>query len=159
MQSNLVAGRLHQPAEVERLTGRDLDVGLCICVCIFCALAGCFALELYELMQPTRYPNPGVSAYQLPSEGTGVSAYHLPSEGTAAFTSVIGPEMKTSGEAAPQPSKSKKLDRGTAPVSVKRIRPLQPRGRDQRMAYGAQPTFGTYRPWPYEAWGSYRAWR
>ena len=39
---------------------------LAIHLCTYCAVAGCFAFALYELLQPTRNNNPGLAAYKPP---------------------------------------------------------------------------------------------
>jgi hypothetical protein len=68
------------------------------------------------------------------------------------------------GRAAQQPDRARNLDRATA---AKRPRPTHPR-RDAMTGRGAQPAFGSYRPWNgyqngyqsgYQAWGSYQGWR
>src|SRR4051812_33457848 len=39
---------------------------LAIHLCLYVAVGGCFALGLYELLQPARVGNPGLAAYQPP---------------------------------------------------------------------------------------------
>src|SRR4051812_13888157 len=43
-----------------------LAAALAIHLCIYCAVGGCFAFGLYELLQPTRFSNPGIAAYNPP---------------------------------------------------------------------------------------------
>jgi hypothetical protein len=121
-------------------------------------LLGWFAFEFYQILQPTRYPNPGVSALALPStSGTGdvrelrvrdVQKFQIRNEaesGTATeVPSAIEPNVKTVGEAVPQPDK---IDPSTAPAGSKHKRAEQPRERDPTTAYGAQPFVGNYRSW------------
>lgn len=45
-------------------------------LCLYCAVAGCFALGLYALLQPARHPNPGLVAYKPPPAT--VISYGLP---------------------------------------------------------------------------------
>jgi hypothetical protein len=148
MQSKLVVGRFRHPAEAQRLSDRALDAGLCIYPCIYLAQVGCFALGLYELMQPTRYPNLGASAYTLPSRST------------PAFASAIVPEAKTRGQVSLQADKARNSDHVTAAADSKRMHPVHPKGHDPMMDHGAQPVFGSYGPRSnYQAWGSYPSWR
>jgi hypothetical protein len=39
-----------------------LASSLAIHLCLYCAVAACFALVMYYLMQPTQLPNPGMAA-------------------------------------------------------------------------------------------------
>jgi len=150
MQSKLVPGRFRRPAEARRSDDRALDAGLLIYACIYCAIVGCAAVGLYELLQPTRYPNPGVSAYTLPSRSMPV--FTPPTE--QQVKSEDEQEVKTEDQLAQNP------DRALAAASPKRTHPARPRRRDPTMDRGAQPMFGNYRPWnSYQAWGNYRAWR
>src|SRR6516165_2212411 len=103
----------------------DAGLGLYLFVCL--VLLGWFAFEFYQILQPTRYPNPGVSALALPStSGTGdvrelrvrdVQKFQIRNEaesGTATeVPSAIEPNVKTVGEAVPQPDK---IDPSTAPA-------------------------------------------
>ena len=43
-----------------------VDVALAISLGVYCAFAACFALGLYALLQPSRYPNSGLAAYKAP---------------------------------------------------------------------------------------------
>jgi hypothetical protein len=43
-----------------------LAAALCVHLCIYCAVAACFGLGFYVLMQPSRSPNPGLAAYKPP---------------------------------------------------------------------------------------------
>lgn len=174
MHSKFAAGHFHRHDMVRGSNGRALAAGLASYLFIFCALVGLSAFELYQALQPTRYPNPGLPAPELASSsGIGeVRALEFRNDDrssiTHAFASAIEP---TIGQAVPQPTKAKKIDRATSTVGSKRTRTVQRRQRDPGMAYAAQPFSGSYRPWdsyqsgnsyrPWngpQAWGGYRAW-
>ena len=115
-------------------------------------------------MQPTQYPNPGVSAYEPPPPTLlGDRGIQVRSEAalssTAAAPADIEPEPKTVGEAPPKADAAKKI----ATTGARRKRAPQPTERDASMAYGAQQSFGSYRPWGgYQPWGNqssgYQSW-
>ncbi len=122
---------------------------LAIHVCLYCAVAGCFALALYYLMQPTRLPNPGMAAHK-PSPSTVNYLQWLQSERQAANVDVrIEPEPETTGASARQAPEvkpdTKKAKAQTAQSknrarTVRRPQPTEP------MAYAQQPFFAGYRP-------------
>ena len=144
MQSKLSPLAGHQ-----RFSDRDPDARLCIYLWIYCVLVvGCFALGLYELMQPVRYPNVGLSGY--PSSAT---AYTLPpSSSTEGFAVAIEPDEKTKGGTAPSPDQAKKSDHPR--TNSKRTRPVPRTAHDPRMDYAAQPARGSYRPWGAQSWNN-----
>jgi hypothetical protein len=114
-------------------------------------------------MQPTRYPNPAASANEFATGIGDARKFRIRNEAepssAAAIPSAIEPEMRTIGEAAPQPNMTKKIDHPTTTVGVRRKPAAQPREHDPTMAYDAPPFFGNYRSWGgYQAWGSYRSW-
>ena len=43
-----------------------LPVALAMHLGIYCAVAVCFAFGVYEFMQPSRIPNPGLAGYKPP---------------------------------------------------------------------------------------------
>ena len=49
-----------------RHQGDGLAGALAIHLFLYCAVAGCFFFGLYELLQPTRFNNPGIAAYNPP---------------------------------------------------------------------------------------------
>src|SRR5262249_25423346 len=122
MSSKVVPGYSHRPAATRRSS--SLGAGLSFYLFVCCALVGGFALEFYQGMQPTRYPNPGVS-FRIQSEAEPSSA--------AAIPSVIESEMRTIGEAAPQPNMTKKIDHAATTVGVRRKPAAQPRAHDPTM--------------------------
>jgi hypothetical protein len=142
----LVPRRFRRPAVAKRLSDRALGAGLAIYLCMWSAIVGCFALGLYELLQPARYPNPGVSGYKPPTTGILAAPAPIPVS--------IEPEVTARADAG-QPPTVKKSERATTTAAAKRTRPARPRERDPRMDYAAQPAFGSYRPWgSYPAWGT-----
>jgi hypothetical protein len=87
-------------------------------LCLYCALAGCFAFGFYALMQPTPYPNPGVAAYEPPPAT--VINYALPPrlansiQEPLASAALGEPEPETTGRSTPQPE----LAPAPAPVAT-----------------------------------------
>jgi hypothetical protein len=74
-------------------------VALAIHLSLYCAIAACFALVIYFLMQPTRLPNPGMAAHK-PSPTTLNYVEALRSEREAAKRNVrLEPEPETTGAA------------------------------------------------------------
>src|SRR5579871_2527685 len=142
MPSKLVPGRVRKPAEARRSEDLALVGGLCVYLCVYCTLVVGLALGLYELMQPTRYPNPGVSAHAPAFR----SALVLASPIEPATEAENGQGVKADGRAAREPGKAQNLDHATAAVAAKRPRPAHPKGRDAMTDRGAQPAFGSYRP-------------
>lgn len=53
-------------ARSSRSPSDGVATALGIHLCLYCAVAGCFGFGLYALFQPTRFPNPGIAAYQPP---------------------------------------------------------------------------------------------
>jgi hypothetical protein len=104
---------------------------LAIHLCLYCAVAGLFALALYYWMQPTRLPNPGMAALK-PSSRTLSYVELLRSEREAAKRDVrVEPEPETVGAAAQNTSRTR---------PVRRIEAGNPTN------YAYQPSFGDYRP-------------
>jgi hypothetical protein len=177
MHSKFVAGHVHWHGPLRRLSDRTSEAGPASYLIIFCALVGLSGFALYQALQPTRYPNPGLPAHDLRSS-SGIGEVRVlqfrnddKSGITPAFGPTIGPVEKTIGEAALQPTKHKKIDHATTTVESKRTRAVQRRQRNPGMASAAQPFPGNYRPWgsdqswsnyrPWDgaqAWGGYRAW-
>src|SRR5712691_848250 len=50
----------------DRVGSDGLDAALAICLGAYAFVAGCFALALYALLQPSTSPNPGLAAYNPP---------------------------------------------------------------------------------------------
>jgi hypothetical protein len=164
MHSKFVVGHLHRHGQVRRLSDGASEAGPASYLFIFCVLVGLSAFGLYQALQPTRYPNPGLPADGLRSSSGIGEVRELQfrnddkSRITSAFASAVEPVEKTIGE-APQPTKHKKNDHETATVGSKRTRAVQRRPRNPGMAYAAQPLPGTYRPWGSDqSWSNYRPW-
>lgn len=144
--------------------GRALAAGLASYLFIFCALVGLSGFELYQALQPTRYPNAGLPAHELPSSSGSSEIRELQfrnddkSSITPTFASAVEPE-ETATEALPQPTKTKKIDHATTAVGSKRTRAVQRNQRHPGMAYAAQSSTGSYRRWgSYQSWSGYRQW-
>src|SRR5262245_14004139 len=63
-------------ARITRAPSDGVATALGIHLCLYCAVAGCLGYGLYALLQPARFANPGVAAYE-PPPGT-VVTYTLP---------------------------------------------------------------------------------
>jgi hypothetical protein len=118
-------------------------------LCLYCALAACFALALYYLMQPIRLPNPGMAAHK-PSHRTVNYVELLRSEREAAKREVtFEPEPETTGAATRQaPDVKPEAKKAKAQSTTQnRTRPArrQPQPPDTTH-YAQEPFFGGYRP-------------
>jgi hypothetical protein len=127
-----------------------LPMALAIHLCLYCAVAACFALAIYYLMQPTRLPNPGMAAHK-PSPTTVNYLELLRSERQAATANIrvelepetTGTSMRPAPKVKPEPKKGKAQtaqSQSRARITVRRLQPAEP------MAYAQQPFFGGYRP-------------
>jgi|SRR5215469_11119590 len=164
MHSKFAAGHFHRHDMVRGSNGRALAAGLASYLFIFCALVGLSGFELYQALQPTRYPNAGLPAHELPSSSGSSEIRELQfrnddkSSITPTFASAVEPE-ETATEALPQPTKTKKIDHATTAVGSKRTRAVQRNQRHPGMAYAAQSSTGSYRRWgSYQSWSGYRQW-
>jgi hypothetical protein len=139
---------------------------LAIHLCLYCAVAACFALVMYYLMQPTRLPNPDVAAVKprpttnymelLRSEREAAKAemrIEREFETTSAATreeSDIKPETKKA-EVKPETKKAVKPETKKAKVQTSTQSRSRPVPRPQRAPetpphYAQPPSFGDYRP-------------
>jgi hypothetical protein len=119
---------------------------LAIHLCLYCAVAGLFALALYYWMQPTRLPNPGMAALK-PSSRTLSYVELLRSEREAAKRDVrVEPEPETVGAAAPQVPEPKKAKPQRKTQSASRARPVRGTQPSYPTNYAYQPFSGDYRP-------------
>lgn len=179
MQAKLVPARSRGPAVAWRWSDFALEAGLCAQACLYLFLVGCLGLGLYELMQPTRYPNAAMSASILPS-GTGSSAVSIvpivkenddasrpqgvsPSKlspgSTDGFALASISEIKADYDGAAHASNgAKQSDRAANTVMSKRSRRTQSKGRDLMMNYAAHSPFGGYQPWSsHQSWDNLRS--
>jgi hypothetical protein len=151
-------------ARYSRGQTNGLEVALAIHLGIYCAAAACFALGFYALLQPSRYPNSGLSAYKppptmvvtylpsyrnggLPSfRNGGVSAPTISAEAETAKAEMANAETTqietVKPEAAIQEARAEAAKRQRA-ANARR----EKRERETRMEYAGQPSFGGYRPW------------
>lgn len=53
-------------ARPPRAPSDGVATALGVVVCLYCAVAGCLGFGLYTLLQPARFPNPGMAAYKPP---------------------------------------------------------------------------------------------
>jgi hypothetical protein len=126
-------------------------VALAIHLSLYCAIAACFALVIYFLMQPTRLPNPGMAAHK-PSPTTLNYVEALRSEREAAKRNVrLEPEPETTGAATRQVDDEKPETKKpkTQTTSQSRTRPARRQQQQQQpdtTHYAQQPFFGGYRP-------------
>jgi hypothetical protein len=104
---------MYPPAKTQRRHRRDYSgAAIGIYLCAFCALVGCFFVGLYELMQPTQYPNPGLAAYKSAPTVAYVPQSRIRNEGEPSvmqeFASAIepGPETATVRDTVPLPKAS-----------------------------------------------------
>jgi hypothetical protein len=149
-----------------------LEVALAIHLGIYCAAAACFALGFYALLQPSRYPNSGLSAYKppptmvvtylpsyrnggLPSfRNGGVSAPTVSAEAETVKAEMAKAEMAETTKAETTQTETVKSEAAIQEAraeAAKRQRAAnarrEKREREARMEYAGQPSFGGYRPW------------
>lgn len=139
-----------------------LDAALAIHLSVYCAFAACFAFGLYMLMQPSRYPNPGLSAYKPPSAmvATYLPAFRpsrdsMPVVSADAETAKLAmakaetnkADMAKPDTAAQAQADAQKLARERAEAQKRqRAAAARKEWRDPRMEYAERPFFGDYRP-------------
>jgi hypothetical protein len=122
-------------------------VALVIHLSLCCAVAAVFALVVYYLMQPTRFPNPGMAAHK--SSPLTVSYVELlRSEREATQRAVkFKPEPETTGAATREAPGVKPEAQKPKNRSQSRTRPVR---RQQQPSdtthYAQQPFFSGYRP-------------
>ena len=130
-----------------------LDAALAIHLGLYCMAAGCFALGLFLLLQPSRSANPGLAAYKPPPAT--VMTFAEVSRTAPAEASILmgGSEQaaaakpETTGMAASAGNEIKKSEPDVKPTSSKRPRAAaRKQRRNPMMDYAAQP-FGGFRPW------------
>ena len=129
---------MYPPAKTQRRHRRDYraDAAIGIYLCAFCALVGCFFVGLYELMQPTRYPNPGLAAYKPAHTVAYVPQFQIRNEGEPsvreAFAYAIepGPETVTVRDAVPLPKVP--LAKKTEKRKIATVVPKRPRAVRER---------------------------
>jgi hypothetical protein len=139
-----------------RSSERDPDGAagaLAMHLCLYCAVAACFALVLYYLMQPTRLPNPGMAVHNA-SHKTVNYIELLRSEREAANRDVtvrsvrVEPEPETTGAATASAAKPEAREGKKGKASASQGRPRSPQRQQpvEMRSYAAEPSFGAYRP-------------
>jgi hypothetical protein len=105
-------------AGAPRQQADGLASALGIHLCIYCAVAGCFALGLYALLQPSRVPNPGIAAYK-PPPATVIAYVPQPfrRDGVATSAPPIAPAALT----APEPETTGRATETTAAPASRAI--------------------------------------
>ena len=135
------------PRPLQR-NSHGLAGALAMHLCVYCAVAACFALALYYLMQPTRLPNPGMAAHNASPRILNYIEV-LRTEREAAKRNVgLKQEPETTGASSPQlPAVKPEVGRARAQStgqsprqSARRSQPAEP------PAFAEQPSFDTYRP-------------
>jgi hypothetical protein len=125
-----------------------LPIALAIHLSVYCAVAACFALAMYYLMQPTRLPNPGMAAHKA-SARTVSYLELLRSEREAAKRDVrIAAEPETTGAGTPQAREVKPETKKAKAQSTSesRQRPVRQAPSPDTTHYAQQPPFDAYRP-------------
>ena len=131
-------------------TGRidALGLGLSVYAALCCAVIGALAFGFYELMQPTRLSNPGIAAYQFPSN----AAVGLASIRQPARFGLIRPSTEPAQEttaAAPQAQADEK-----EAAKAKRVTPTLPRATKHKQWRGPMRDYA-YRPFYGGSYGAY----
>jgi hypothetical protein len=92
-------------------------------LCLYCAVGGCFAFGLYELLQPTRSSNPGIAAYKPPPRT--VIAYG-PSSGLPPPREVSIPEPISTEDLASQVEPTRRSVPSPEPKGIETVERPQP---------------------------------
>jgi hypothetical protein len=137
------------------MTSRDrhqtdgIGVALAIHLSIYSFVFGLFAMGLYALLQPARFPNPGVAAYKPPPDT--VISWAMPPRLLAAAEHVepvaaAQPEPDlTDGRASPEvPATAVEVQ---APKPKRQeVKPLPEQGDSPRNTFAAYPMYSGDRP-------------
>jgi len=136
---------------VSRRYRDGLPVALAIHLGIYCAVAASAALGVYEFMQPTRLPNPGLAAFKPPAAT--VMTYvpgSVPNRGIATMAADAQAVPETDGVAdrTPVAAETKPPKRETGAEKPKRARSVERREyRDARRDFTDRAYFSDARPW------------
>jgi hypothetical protein len=160
----LGATRLHLLAEARR-RNRALTAGLWIYFIVYCGFAVCFGIGLYDVGQPSRYPNPGMASQKpapavdqiAPEQQFPIRNAAEPSA-DAARVDASGANEQTVGEGTPQGQATKQSDRPSAAAGSKRVRVARKKKtRSPMLDYAAQPPSSGYQHW--HSFDDHRPWR
>jgi hypothetical protein len=106
-------------------------------LCLYCAVAACFAVGFYALLQPSRFPNPGLAAYK-PPPGTIVAYVQLrPSRNDVAALAVpIAPAGLTQPEPETTGRSTSQAQEPASPPQLQTVKPpaQQPKAKPRREA-------------------------
>lgn len=95
---------------------------------LYCAVGGCFALGLYALLQPSRFPNPGLAAYQSPPGTVATYIPHFRNGAEAVVpAALIEPELETTGRSTRQPEPETATAAAPRPSGINKV------GREAKM--------------------------
>ena len=109
---------------------------LAIHLCLYCAVGGCFAFGLYELLQPTRFVNPGIAAYKPPPAT--VIAYG-PSSGLPPPPDVTVPAPVVTDDIASRLDPTVKSAFAHAPEGIETIERQQPAAKVKKAKRNHKP--------------------
>jgi hypothetical protein len=136
----------------------DCDVALLWGLGAATVVAGCFGLLFMVLMQPDKYPNPGLAAYTPPP---GTRLLPLPRKSDAPELAELPPTQVPSPLNALAQARPPEVELKREPErpTRKRARPA-PRPREQREADYARPQWNGWRnDWNSNSWnGGSKAW-
>ena len=114
-----------------------VGAGLGIHLCLYCAVAGCFALGFYALLQPSRVPNPGLAAFK-PLPGTIVTYEQPPPsrKDVAALAAPLAPAVLTQPELETTGRSTRQAQEPVSPPQLQMIQPpaQQPKAKPRREA-------------------------
>jgi hypothetical protein len=126
-----------------RQQDNGVNAGLSIHLCLYCAVAACFAVGLYALLQPLRVPNPGLAAFK-PLPGTIVTYVQLPPsrKDVAALAAPIAPAVLTQPELETTGRSTSQAQEPASPPRVQMVEPpaQQPKAKPCREARSESPT-------------------
>jgi len=97
---------------------------LAIHLCLYCAVGGCFAFGLYELLQPARSSNPGIAAYKPPHRTVIV---YGPSSGLPPPREETIPEPIATDDLASQLETTRRSVPAPEPTGIETVERQQPR--------------------------------
>lgn len=124
-------------------------MALAIHLCLYFAVAACFGLVLYYLMQPTRLPNPGMAAHTSSPSPVSYAAMLRAEREAAQRDLKVEPPPETTGAAERQTPDAKpdvRKPKAQATTSNRsRTRPVRRPQPAEPTTYAQQPFFG-YHP-------------
>jgi hypothetical protein len=132
-----------------RYADSGLGIGLTIYLGVCVGLAACFAAGLYWLMQPSVFPNPGLTAYKPPPNFvvtfTGSASPSMPPAPLPDPPATVSPEPAVEAAIVTNVTPKKEAKKQRVVTSQRARRPRQERP-NPVWDYAYQPSFGA-RPW------------